>query len=193
MEIIERVSLDTVDSDDAPRPSQHVGFYYDDFEVGMEWRTRQRLITQTDVANFASLSWDLNPLHFDEEYCRQHSSSGLPIAHVGFGVAVISGLLQSLEVTAKTLLTFVGFRLTVRQSIRVGDIVHAVARVEKKHPSTKDDRGLLVFGIHLLNDAEDIVQKGTAKILFRRQPSSLKAFGPATGAGRTPVASAIGK
>ena len=46
------------------------GRYLDEFEVGEEFTTHARTLTETDVVNFAGVSGDFNPLHMDAEYAR---------------------------------------------------------------------------------------------------------------------------
>ena len=43
------------------------GRYFDDFEVGSEFVTPARTITQTDIVNFACLSGDFNEVHTNFE------------------------------------------------------------------------------------------------------------------------------
>ena len=42
--------------------------YFDDFSVGQKFVTKARTITETDIVNFAGLSWDHNQLHTDAIY-----------------------------------------------------------------------------------------------------------------------------
>ena len=42
--------------------------YFDDVEVGQEWKSHGRTITQADVVNFAGISGDYNPIHMDHHF-----------------------------------------------------------------------------------------------------------------------------
>ena len=42
------------------------GLYLEEFEIGKLYETVGRTITEADVANFAGLSGDFNPLHMDD-------------------------------------------------------------------------------------------------------------------------------
>ena len=46
------------------------GHYFEDFEVGMEFVSPARTVTQTDIVNFACLSGDFNEVHTNFEYCK---------------------------------------------------------------------------------------------------------------------------
>ena len=42
--------------------------YFDDLEVGMQWTSGRRTVTEADIALFASVPGDFNPLHTDEVF-----------------------------------------------------------------------------------------------------------------------------
>ena len=46
--------------------SQHL--FFDDLEVGAEWESLGRTLTQSDIVNFAGVSGDFNPIHMDHEF-----------------------------------------------------------------------------------------------------------------------------
>ena len=65
--------------------------YFDDLEVGQEWTSGGRTITEADVVNFAGFSGDFNPIHIDHEFAKG-TPFRRPIAH-GFAVfCMASGL-----------------------------------------------------------------------------------------------------
>lgn len=71
------------------------GLFFEDFEVGREFRTPARTVTSTDIVNFACLSGDFNEVHANWEYCKS-TPFGEPIAH-GPLVYAIAGGLQEME------------------------------------------------------------------------------------------------
>ena len=65
--------------------------YFDDLEVGQEWASGGRTVTEADIVNFAGFSGDFNPIHIDHEFAKT-TPFRRPIAH-GFGVfCIASGL-----------------------------------------------------------------------------------------------------
>src|SRR5204863_5264587 len=68
-----------------------IHLYFDDLEVGQEWTSGGRTVTEADIVNFACFSGDFNPIHIDHEYAKS-TAFRRPIAH-GFGVfSIASGL-----------------------------------------------------------------------------------------------------
>ena len=58
--------------------SQHL--FFDDLELGREWESLGRTITQSDIVNFAGVSGDFNPIHMDHEFAAS-TPFRQPIAH----------------------------------------------------------------------------------------------------------------
>lgn len=60
--------------------------YFENFEIGEQWKSRGRTITETDIVMFAALTGDFYPLHTDIEYAK-NSFFKQRIAH---GMLVLS-------------------------------------------------------------------------------------------------------
>src|SRR5438128_9788166 len=69
--------------------AQHL--YFEDIEVGQQWESLGRTITEADVVNFAGISGDFNPIHIDQETAKS-GPFGKPIAHGLLGLSIASGL-----------------------------------------------------------------------------------------------------
>ena len=71
--------------------TQSHGYYFEDLSVGMN-ETFTKTVTEDDIAKFADVSGDDNPLHLDPEFAKQTPFKGC-IAHgiqsVGFISAII--------------------------------------------------------------------------------------------------------
>ena len=65
--------------------------YYEDVQIGEEFRSRTRTITETDVVAFASLSDDWSEVHISEEFAKG-TAYGRRIAHGLLGLAITEGL-----------------------------------------------------------------------------------------------------
>jgi len=47
--------------------------FFDDIEIGQQWESPGRTITQSDIVNFAGLSGDFNPIHMEHEFAKKTS------------------------------------------------------------------------------------------------------------------------
>ena len=56
--------------------------YFDDLEVGQEWVSGGRTVTESDIVTFAGFSGDFNPIHLDPEFARA----------AGFGGNILHGM-----------------------------------------------------------------------------------------------------
>src|SRR2546430_16471010 len=65
--------------------------YFDDIELGEEYVSPGRTVTEADIVIFAGLSGDYNVLHTDAEFMKQ-SIFGERIAHGLLGLAIQAGL-----------------------------------------------------------------------------------------------------
>lgn len=143
--------------------------FFEDFHEGLSWTTRGRTITETDVVQFAALSWDHNRIHTDEEYCRTESVFGTRIAHGILGLAVASGLTVTLGILEGTVIAFLGLEWKFTGPIKIGDTLHVRQTVRSTKPTSKPDRGVVVFETELVNQRGEVVQQGTRTLMIKRR------------------------
>src|SRR5213595_3636381 len=101
--------------------------YFDDIELGEEYMSPGRTVTEADVVIFAGLSGDYNVLHTDAEFMKQ-SIFGERIAHGLLGLAIQSGLF-SRATQAYATLAFVGLRWKFKAPVKIGDTIRLRAKV----------------------------------------------------------------
>src|SRR5437773_9939213 len=101
--------------------------YFDDIQVGEEYESPGRTVTESDIVMFAGLSGDYNVLHTDAEFMKQ-SIFGERIAHGLLGLAIQSGLF-SRATRAYATLALVGLRWKVMAPVKIGDTILLRAKV----------------------------------------------------------------
>ncbi len=146
------------------------GLYFEDFEIGQEFKTPARTITQTDIVNFACLSGDFNEVHTNFEYCKT-TPFGEPIAHGPLVYAIMGGLQYASGINEGTLLALLqidAWRLL--SPIKHGDTIHMAAKVVEKKETSKPDRGVITFERRCVKHDGAIAQEMRATILYRRRP-----------------------
>lgn len=143
--------------------------FFDELKVGDRWDSRGRTVTEADVASFAGLTGDYDPLHVDQEFAKQ-TPFGRTVAHGLLGLSFLAGLSS----TSPLVMTeaFVSIRSwEFRAPIYPGDTVHAVTEIVELE-STSKRRGRVTWLRKLMNQNDDVVQEGVFETLVA--VSSLK-------------------
>ena len=146
------------------------GLYWEEWEIGAEFVSPARTVTEADIVAFAGLSGDYNPLHIDEEYCKGTPYGGR-IAHGPLVYAIAAGLLFQLHLYDDTLIAFLGFdSLKFTKPVRPGDTVHARIKVLEKRKTSNPGRGVMKRQLQVLNQRGEIVQEGLQAFLLKCRP-----------------------
>lgn len=142
--------------------------YYDDLELGQQWDSPGRTITECDIVNFAGFSGDYNPMHIDHEFAKD-TPFRRPIAH-GFGVFSISSGL-SVQVPPVRTVALLGIRdWKFMNPVYAGDTIHVVTRVVEKILRGRGRRGEIVWYKGIVNQEGRIVQEGHIVTLIECRP-----------------------
>jgi acyl dehydratase len=140
---------------------------FEDIEVGEEYESPGRTITETDIVIFAGLSGDYNVLHTDAEFMKQ-SIFGERIAHGLLGLAIQAGLFtRATQPYASAAPS--GLRWKFKGPIKIGDTIRVRARVMAKRETGKPDRGLVTLERRVLNQRDEVVQEGETDLLVERR------------------------
>jgi acyl dehydratase len=140
--------------------------YFDDIQVGEEYESPGRTVTETDIVLFAGLSGDYNVLHTDAEFMKK-SIFGERIAHGLLGLAIQAGLFTRATAAYATL-AFVGMRWKFKGPIKIGDTIRVRARVLAKKATSKPDRGVITLERTVLNQRDEVVQEGETDLMVER-------------------------
>jgi acyl dehydratase len=142
--------------------------YFDDLEVGNEWASGGRTVTETDIVNFAGFSGDFNPIHIDHEFAKT-TPFRRPIAH-GFGVFCIASGLGINSPSVRTLALLHVLRWTFSHPVFAGDTIHTVSRVKEKTLRGRGRRGEVVWYRAVINQDGKVVQEGEVVTLVECRP-----------------------
>jgi acyl dehydratase len=147
------------------------GLYWEDWEIGAEFESPARTVTEADIVAFAGLSGDYNPLHINEEYCMT-TQFGTRIAHGPLVYAIAAGLLFQLHLYDDTLIAFLGFdSLKFTKPVKAGDTIHARIKVLERRETSNPERGVMKRQLQVLNQRGEVVQEGLQAFLLKRKPA----------------------
>lgn len=150
-------------SQDRPR-----GLYFEEFQEGVELTTPGRTITETDIQLFAGLTGDYTQLHTDAEFCKD-TIFGQRVAHGLLGLSIASGLGARLGFIEGTAVALREVTWKFTGPIFAGDTIHLQIAVAEKKAMPRLGMGLVTFDVSIVNQKDEVVQKGQWKALIQSQ------------------------
>jgi 3-oxoacyl-[acyl-carrier protein] reductase len=115
------------------------------------------VLTEEDVAAFASLTGDFNPLHMDEAYA-QKTSFRKPVAHGMLSAAFISTMIGMLLPGTGAL--WVSQTIDFVNPAFVGDTIHVTAQVRRKSIATR----MIVLQVEVKNQNHQVLIFGQSTV-----------------------------
>jgi acyl dehydratase len=151
-------------------PQGPMGYYFEDAKVGEVMITQSRTITEADIVNFGGIIGDYNPLHFDEEYMKDHMF-GKRIAHGMLTLSFATGLVNQLGANLKTILAFKGLEFEFRAPVYIGDTMHVEMTTIEARQSSKLPGGWVTQTVKIVNQNGTIIQEGKWTALVANRPT----------------------
>jgi acyl dehydratase len=142
--------------------------YFEDIQVGDEYLSPGRTVTEADIVAFAGLSGDYNVLHTDAEYMKS-SIFGERIAHGLLGLSISSGLGSRAVARPFATIAFLGHRWRFKGPIKIGDTIKVRMKVTDKKETSKPDRGIVTIQRSVLNQRGELVQEGDTELMIERR------------------------
>ncbi len=132
--------------------------FFDDLEVGRQWDSLGRTITETDIVNFAGVSGDFNPIHINHQYAAT-TPFRKPIAHWMLVLSIATGLgIHSPPVRTLAILEIREWHF--RGPVFPGDTIRLRGKVLEKQARGRGRRGEVVWRRTILNQDDKVVQEG---------------------------------
>ena len=142
------------------------GLYFDEFTIGDVAESVGRTVTEADVVNFAALSGDWNLIHTDAEYSKAQMF-GQRVAHGLLVLSIASGLAVRLGFMEDTIVAFRGLEWKFARPVFIGDTVRLRVTVEEKKEMARLGGGLVNFKLEVLNQKDEVVQRGIWEVLCK--------------------------
>ena len=137
--------------------------YFEELVPGREWVSAARVVTAADVAAFAALTGDRNPVHLDPAFARSTPFRRC-VAHGLLGLALTGGMAWT--TTPVRLVAFLGLReWHFRAPIYFGDAIRAKSRVLETELQGRGRRGIVTWRVEVLNQDGRLVQEGVTTML----------------------------
>jgi 3-hydroxybutyryl-CoA dehydratase len=149
------------------------GLYFEEFALGNSMTSPARTITETDIVAFAALSGDWTAIHTDAEYAAK-GNFGERVAHGLLALSIASGLAVRLGFIEGTALAFRELEWKFSLPIKIGDTIHIRAEVAEKKAVPRLGGGIVTFNVDVLNQRNEVTQRGTWKMLVKSSPETPK-------------------
>ena len=146
-----------------------MSLFYEDFEVGRQFRSATRSVTDTDLRTFADWSGDRNPIHL-EPAAAKAAGFDAPVAHGVLGLALATGLASRMELTRESLVALVGLTWRFAKPVYSGDQLVLHLQVAARRVTARAGRGLVTLAAQLRNQRDEVVQEGEFVELVKRRP-----------------------
>lgn len=165
------MATETAMSQSRPR-----GLYFEEFEAGAELVTPGRTITETDIQLFAGLTGDYTQIHTNVEFCKD-TVFGQRVAHGLLGLSVASGLGARLGFIEGTAVALREVTWKFTGPIFIGDTIYLTIKVAEKKAMPRLGMGLITFDVSLINQKDEVLQKGQWKALIQSEEAQASPLG----------------
>jgi 3-hydroxybutyryl-CoA dehydratase len=156
---------------------------FEALEVGLQFTTRGRTVTEADVVGFASLTGDWHPQHADAQWAGS-SPFGERIAHGLLVVSLAAGLVP-FDPGRVVALRQVS-QATFKRPVRFGDTIHVEGRIAELSDAA-EDAGLVTFAWNVVNQDDRVVCRARVDVLWRREREAEAEAGVTEGNGFVPI------
>jgi acyl dehydratase len=143
------------------------GVCFEELQVGDEYQSPGRTVTEADIVIFAGLSGDYNVLHTDAEHMKA-SVFGERIAHGLLALSIQHGLLAR-SMPERSGERFLGLKWKFKGPIKIGDTLHVRARIAAKKEADEPGWGVITMERQILNQRGEVVQEGETEHLVSRR------------------------
>ena len=123
---------------------------------------QMKTVTEADIALFAGVSGDFNPVHVCEEYARKTFFGGR-IAHGALAQAYLSAAMSKLP----GLVIYLSQSINFLKPMRIGDTITAMAEVVEM----RQDKGIVKLKNTCVNHKGETVVEGEATVRIYEPPS----------------------
>ncbi|WP_074012397.1 MaoC family dehydratase [Candidatus Sodalis sp. SoCistrobi] len=127
-------------------------YVYADLQTGDRYDTQAITLTESHIVAFAGITGDFFDVHMDDTFAREQGFPGR-IAHGLLGLALIDGLKTRSAVRLCGIATL-GWNWTFCAPLLPGDRIYAEITVVSKRPTKRADRGIVTFGLRMINQHE---------------------------------------
>jgi acyl dehydratase len=148
------------------------GMYFEEFEVGQEFRhALTRTVTEMDNTMFSLLTLNPQPLHIDTHFAEK-TEFGQRIFNSLYTLGIMIGM-TVYDTTLGTTVANLGMTdVTFPKPVFHGDTLRATTKVlSKRESKSRPNAGIVEFEHHALNQNDEIVGRCLRTALMHKRPA----------------------
>ncbi len=147
--------------------------WFDDLRLGDVFETQGRTVTDVELTQWAMFTGDMNPMHVDDVFAREHGLYGGRFPPGLMAVAVASGLNERLGLFSGTGLAMRSQTIRYLTPVLCGDTIRVSMTVLELSPHPSKARGIVEFGYQILRGDDTCCVEGEWTIvLASRAPAT---------------------
>jgi 3-hydroxybutyryl-CoA dehydratase len=146
-------------------------YWFEDFTPGRRFPGTAHLLDQGAFRQFADMTGDAHPLHYDAEYAKK-TAFGKPLAHglllmsmTALGATPLSANVEG------SMVAFLEQGGKFMKPVLEGDTVTPVLEVAEARPTRNPETGIVRFAVRLTNQRGELVLEGFHTYLLKRKPA----------------------
>lgn len=149
---------------------------FDDIQIGAQWRSTGRTLTEAELAQSCMSSGDWHPIHADASYAAT-TSVGKRIFQGTWGVHVALGLAAPFPSLGEQVIAALGLAdWRYEAPLCVGDTVHVEVEIIGKRRTTQGERGVIERRVQLVRSDGEILQHGVVRSLVKASRTTTDAL-----------------
>lgn len=148
------------------------GKTYDQWELGEEFITGARTITETDIVNFAGLSGDWSATHTNDVYGKS-TIFGSRIAYGNVTFIVSTGLMAQTLMFEGTTVALMDMKISYQEPVRFQDTIYCKFSAVEKRPTHDPKQGLVTFHVFVYNQNDEQVAEERLVFLISNEVGHL--------------------
>jgi acyl dehydratase len=133
-------------------------------EQGLTLMSPGRTVGEGDVNLFAGLVGDFTPIHVDQSVAEK-SPHGTRIAHGPLVLATAIGMSTHTGLFGERVIGVVNINWDFPGAVKLGDTIRSRVTVTEVRATSKPGRNLATFAYDVLNQRDEIVQRGQMKVI----------------------------
>lgn len=150
------------------------GKTYDEWEIGEEFVTGGRTVTETDIVNFAGVTTDWSSTHTNDVYAKT-TVYGNRIAYGNVTFIISTGLMMQTMMFEGTCLAMLDFGISYQEPVYFQDTIYVkFSVVEKRLSKSNPERGIIKIHAVVNNQNDEQVAEEDFHFLISTKKPVMK-------------------